>query len=126
MSDDLDIENMSDDELRTEVADMGENMVRKVCQQLAVYYLRKIDEATLGQIDQTLFEDESEVHLYEVVKQVAEDIRRLEAAREHKKAFLALKDLTEPLAVFFESVMVMADDEAECACSPRYGIRILC
>jgi glycyl-tRNA synthetase beta chain len=75
--------------------------------------LAKLDDpSTIGAIDNSALADDAEKVLAAQVAAKAEAVAPLFAERQYEQALAALADLREPVDVFFDQVMVMADDEA--------------
>jgi len=70
------------------------------------------DQSAIGSVDKTVLADEAEKVLAEKVAAKFDAVAPLFAERQYKEALAALADLREPVDNFFDSVMVMADDEA--------------
>ena len=68
------------------------------------------DETT---VDASCFAAAAEEKLYAVFLQVHEQVQALLARREYQAALKALLDLKQPVDMFFDEVMVMADDPVQ-------------
>jgi glycyl-tRNA synthetase beta chain len=64
-----------------------------------------------GEVDETLFEDESEGNLYGAYKGILDGFRSATREKRFRDALQSLLELAEPIDVFFDRVMVMTDDE---------------
>lgn len=69
-------------------------------------------KANTTQIEPTLFQEEVENKLYEAWLQVSPKFEEAMAAGHEREALQALYVLQEPITQFFDTVMVMAEDEA--------------
>jgi glycyl-tRNA synthetase beta chain len=67
--------------------------------------------ATDDQIDPALLTDESEKDLYRRLTEVANESAGLVAAKDYRSLLAAVAALQEPIARFFDEVMVMVEDE---------------
>ena len=67
--------------------------------------------ATNDQIDPALLTDESEKELYRRLTEVANESAGLVAAKDYRSLLAAVAALQEPIARFFDEVMVMVEDE---------------
>ncbi len=74
--------------------------------------LAKLDGAPPEEIDGALLEDEAEQTLTNMVVGAFEQSYELLEASDYASVLELLADLREPVDAFFETVMVMADDEA--------------
>ena len=74
--------------------------------------LAKLDSAPPEEIDGALLEDEAEKTLTNMVVGAFEQSYELLEAGDYASVLEMLADLREPVDAFFETVMVMADDEA--------------
>ncbi len=69
-------------------------------------------KATSGQINPALFEDPVEDRLYQDYQQVKSRVAAAIEARDYRQAFLTLAELRSAVDTFFDTVMVMTEDEA--------------
>lgn len=70
------------------------------------------DQSAIGNVDPGLLTDAAEKTLAQLVQDKAEQVAPLFAQRQYREALANLAELREAVDVFFEEVMVMADDEA--------------
>jgi glycyl-tRNA synthetase beta chain len=68
--------------------------------------------ATTDGIDPALLIEDAEVGLYQAWSRIRSDVVRLERRDQFEQALLAAAALQEPIARFFDEVMVMVDDSA--------------
>ncbi len=61
-------------------------------------------------VDVTLLADDAERNLYDYAKQIDPQVKELRKAREYEKAFERIATLRPHVDLFFDRVMVMADD----------------
>jgi glycyl-tRNA synthetase beta chain len=66
---------------------------------------------TGGDPDASLFESQAEAHLLTVYRNTQAEFRRLIGAQDFHDGMAVLLELAGPINVFFDEVMVMADDE---------------
>jgi len=64
-----------------------------------------------GEVDESLFEDESEGALYRAYVGILDEFESATREKRFRDAFGALLELAGPIDVFFDRVMVMAEDE---------------
>ncbi len=74
--------------------------------------ISKAELATFPAVDPSLFTEASETALYESLEQAKATATPLFDASNYGDAYASLATLKEPVDAFFDSVMVMADDEA--------------
>ena len=65
----------------------------------------------VGDVDESLFEDESEGNLYAAYTGILDGFERATREKRFRDALGALLELAVPIDVFFDRVMVMAEDE---------------
>lgn len=73
--------------------------------------LRKVDGEWPQDVDAALFESEAETQLWQAVEALREQVSSQIAARDYTQALTTLAQIREPVDLFFDQVMVMADDE---------------
>ncbi len=74
--------------------------------------LAKQNASTNAVVHSNLLQEEAEKHLASAISAKAELVTPLFAKREYTKALAALADLQQPVDAFFDSVMVMCEDQA--------------
>lgn len=74
--------------------------------------LAKFDGELSEEIDLALLKEDAEIALAENVEVMAEALEPAYATGDYQGALSKLADLREPVDTFFDSVMVMAEDEA--------------
>lgn len=74
--------------------------------------LAKQNAAVSTEVNTALLQEDAEKNLAQAVSAKAALVAPLFAAREYTKALAALADLQQPVDAFFDSVMVMCDDQA--------------
>jgi glycyl-tRNA synthetase beta chain len=74
--------------------------------------LAKQNAAVSTEVNTDLLQEDAEKNLAQAVSAKAALVAPLFAAREYTKALAALADLQQPVDAFFDSVMVMCDDQA--------------
>ncbi|MDX1795962.1 MAG: glycine--tRNA ligase subunit beta [Hydrogenovibrio sp.] len=74
--------------------------------------LKKVDGEIAETVDTQRFEGAAEKDLFAVLDALREDVSNLIANRDYTKAMQSLAKIKQPVDVFFDDVMVMADDEA--------------
>ncbi|HSX84184.1 MAG TPA: glycine--tRNA ligase subunit beta [Cellvibrio sp.] len=74
--------------------------------------LAKQNAAVSTDVNAALLQEDAEKNLAQAVSAKAAVVAPLFASREYTKALAALADLQQPVDAFFESVMVMCDDQA--------------
>lgn len=74
--------------------------------------LAKQNAAVSTEVNTALLQEDAEKHLAQAVSAKAALVAPLFAAREYTKALAALADLQQPVDAFFDSVMVMCDNQA--------------
>lgn len=72
--------------------------------------LKKLDEPFAETVETGLFETEAEKVLFATLDELREEVSCLIADRDYAKAMQALARIRQPVDVFFDEVMVMADD----------------
>ena len=77
----------------------------------ALNLLSKAGDQVAGEIDPSAFEDPAEQQLMDALSQVQRELDTLMASHQLTGALQALAGLQQPLQAFFESVMVMADND---------------
>ncbi len=75
--------------------------------------LKKQETAVGTQVDETLLSDAAEQLLFKQVKQLEQQVSEQVAASNYSTALALLANLKDPVDAFFDSVMVMCDDEAQ-------------
>lgn len=75
--------------------------------------LNKSDRASshANIVDTALFQQQEEMHLYDTLLEVEKDINEKSAQKAYTEALLSLLPLCEPIAAFFDKVMVNAEDK---------------
>lgn len=73
--------------------------------------LKKVDGEIAETVDTQRFEGAAEKDLFAVLDALREDVSNLIANRDYTKAMQSLAKIKQPVDVFFDDVMVMADDE---------------
>lgn len=73
--------------------------------------LKKVDSHLPEEVDTHLFENEAESTLFSALQGLREEVSGKIAQREYGVAMALLAQIREPVDVFFEDVMVMAEDE---------------
>jgi glycyl-tRNA synthetase beta chain len=68
-------------------------------------------KADARQVEPALLEDDSERKLYESLSNVKQQVHSFEAKQDYQAVLAAIANLQEPLDNFFNSVMVMVEDE---------------
>ena len=74
--------------------------------------LRKSEVTEVMPVDAALLSEAAEKQLYETLSTLSEDVESLFDSGEYEAALSRLSSLRDPVDAFFDSVMVMADDEA--------------
>jgi glycyl-tRNA synthetase beta chain len=74
--------------------------------------LKKSGGANNIEVNESLFVEDAEKKLYEVLNDLSEIVKPMFDAGDYEKALSKLSSLRDPVDAFFDSVMVMADDEA--------------
>ena len=74
--------------------------------------LKKSAIANNAEVNESLFVEDAEKKLYEVLNDLSGMVEPLFDAGDYEKALSKLSSLRDPVDAFFDSVMVMADDEA--------------
>ncbi|NQZ81437.1 MAG: glycine--tRNA ligase subunit beta [Colwellia sp.] len=74
--------------------------------------LAKFDGTLYESVKTNLTTEQAEIILAEKYQQIFNDVKPLMASKSYQEALTALALLREPIDAFFDSVMVMADDEA--------------
>jgi len=69
-------------------------------------------KAESKQVEPSLFQEQSERDLYDAWSNAHNSIHEAIAARDVEKAYVSLASLREQIVAYFDSVMVMAEDEA--------------
>jgi glycyl-tRNA synthetase beta chain len=64
-----------------------------------------------GEVDESLFEDAAEGELYRAYAGILDEFNSATREKRFRDALQALLELAEPIDVFFDGVMVMAEDE---------------
>lgn len=72
--------------------------------------LKKLDEPFAETVDTNLFETDAEKNLFVTLDELREEVSRLIADRDYAQAMQTLAKIRQPVDVFFDDVMVMADD----------------
>lgn len=73
--------------------------------------LTKNADATVETIDQALLTEKAESELYSQLQSAKSDLQQSEALSDYQSILNRLASLREPIDAFFDSVMVMAEDE---------------
>ena len=73
--------------------------------------LKKSSNETSGSVVECLFSEEAEITLFNKLASLKSKVESLFDAGEYEQALRELSSLREPVDAFFDSVMVMADDE---------------
>lgn len=74
--------------------------------------LKKIEGKLPEAIDQNLFQEDAENKLFSLIEQLTDEVNPLFEAGDYKSALQKLASLRDSVDGFFDTVMVMADDEA--------------
>ena len=74
--------------------------------------LKKSADANNAEVDESLFVEDAEKKLYEVLSGLRETVEPLFDVGNYEEALSKLSSLRDPVDDFFDSVMVMADDES--------------
>ncbi len=74
--------------------------------------LKKSEETIPPQVDNSLLQEEAEKALHQQVESIAKVVAPLFAARDYEAALKKLAELRQVVDSFFDSVMVMAEDNA--------------
>jgi glycyl-tRNA synthetase beta chain len=74
--------------------------------------LKKSDAKEIASVDETLLSEDAEKKLYQVLNDLSETVEPMFDSGEYESALSQLSSLRDPVDAFFDSVMVMADDEA--------------
>jgi glycyl-tRNA synthetase beta chain len=72
--------------------------------------LKKLDQPFAETVDTNLFETDAEKNLFATLDELREEVSRLIADRDYAQAMQTLAKIRQPVDVFFDDVMVMADD----------------
>ena len=64
-----------------------------------------------GDVDKKLLQEEAEKNLYQVLQEVKAEASPLFEDKNYQQAMGAILKMKEPIDLFFDKVMVMADDE---------------
>lgn len=75
--------------------------------------LKKQETAINTQVDESLLSDAAEQLLFKQVKQLEQQVSEQVSASNYSAALALLANLKDPVDAFFDSVMVMCDDEAQ-------------
>ncbi len=74
--------------------------------------LKKSANANNVEVDESLFVEDAEKNLYQALSKLSGAVEPLFDAGDYESALSKLSSLRDPVDAFFDSVMVMADDEA--------------
>ncbi|MCK5263537.1 MAG: glycine--tRNA ligase subunit beta, partial [Gammaproteobacteria bacterium] len=74
--------------------------------------LKKSETEMGGAVNENLFEEDAEKTLFNKLSSLSGDVEALFDVGDYEQALRSLSSLREPVDAFFDSVMVMADDEA--------------
>lgn len=74
--------------------------------------LKKSDDAATMTVDVELLQEDAEKTLYETLSHLSETVEPMFDSGDYESALSSLSSLRGPVDAFFDSVMVMADDEA--------------
>lgn len=74
--------------------------------------LKKSDSASTQVVDESLLTEDAEKQLYKALTTLSQIVEPMFDLGEYEAALSKLSSLREPVDVFFDSVMVMVDDEA--------------
>jgi glycyl-tRNA synthetase beta chain len=74
--------------------------------------LRQAGDEDIGAVKEKLLSDDAERALWTSLGETTDTVRPLLAARDYTSTLTALAELRAPIDLFFDDVMVMADDEA--------------
>ncbi|MES0327906.1 MAG: glycine--tRNA ligase subunit beta [Gammaproteobacteria bacterium] len=74
--------------------------------------LKKSKTEVAAKVNESLFEEEAEKNLFNELSSLKADVEALFDAGDYEQALRRLSSLRQPVDTFFDSVMVMADDEA--------------
>lgn len=83
----------------------------KIVQEALVRVLNLAEQAQEVNIDPDLFETEAEQNLYDVLQEVIPAYRLKDTNKEAEEALNQLSQLASPIHDFFETTMVMSDDQ---------------
>ncbi|WP_172967754.1 glycine--tRNA ligase subunit beta [Hydrogenovibrio sp. JE_KL2] len=72
--------------------------------------LKKLDQPFAETVDTNLFETDAEKNLFATLDELREEVSCLIADRDYAQAMQTLAKIRQPVDVFFDDVMVMADD----------------
>ncbi|MFD2926000.1 glycine--tRNA ligase subunit beta [Halobacillus naozhouensis] len=93
------------------LADKRQDPSFKSSQEALGRVLNLAEKAVTSEVNPELFENKSEADLYESYQQVHDEYKQLMATEQPEKALRKLTELTEPIHLFFDKTMVMAEDE---------------
>ena len=74
--------------------------------------LKKSDAKEIASVDEALLSEDAEKNLYQVLNDLSKTVEPMFDSGEYESALSQLSSLRDPVDAFFDSVMVMADDEA--------------
>lgn len=71
----------------------------------------KYGQASFGQVNQTLFQGDSEAHLYQSIESLSQQIQQSLQDKKYLQALQSIAGLRSKVDAFFDDVMVMVEDE---------------
>ena len=74
--------------------------------------LKKVEASIAEEVNKDLFEGDAEANLFETLDELRETVSAKIAGRDYTAAMQLLVAIRQPVDVFFDEVMVMADDDA--------------
>ena len=74
--------------------------------------LKKSATDTLTSVNENLFSEEAEKNLFAVISSLSQTVEPMFVSGDYEAALSKLSSLRDPVDAFFDSVMVMADDDA--------------
>ena len=74
--------------------------------------LKKSSADSMSSVNESLFSEDAEKNLYEILNALSQTVEPLFVSGDYEAALSQLSSLRDPVDDFFDSVMVMADDEA--------------
>ena len=74
--------------------------------------LKKSTSDTVSSVNENLFSEEAEKNLFAVLNSLSQTVEPMFVSGDYEAALSKLSSLRDPVDAFFDSVMVMADDEA--------------
>lgn len=74
--------------------------------------LKKSDSVSPADVNESLLSEEAEKHLYQTLTSLSQTVEPMFASGNYEDALSQLSSLRDPVDAFFDTVMVMTDDEA--------------